>query len=174
MAQRFPMTPAGKDRLSREVDYLKNIERPRISLQIETARAHGDLKENAEYHSAKEKQGMVEARLREMEARLSRAEVIDPQKLDGTRVVFGATVELLDMDSDEELHYSIVGADEADFRIGLLSYQSPIAQGILGKEEGDEAIIHTGNGKRTLEIVNVEFRTIEIPKSTVIPDEHQA
>ena len=169
------MTPAGKDRLKKEVDYLKRIERPAISKAIEVAREHGDLKENAEYHAAKERQGMVEAKLRIMEARLSRAQVVDPTKLSGSRVVFGATVDLLDVDTEDEITYSIVGEDEADFRRGLLNFMSPIARAILGKEDGDECIVDTGGGnRRTLEILDVRFEEIELPPSTILPEGYEA
>ena len=166
---RFPMTPAGKVRLRKEVDFLKNIERPRISKEIEVAREHGDLKENAEYHAAKDKQGIVEAKLRVMEGMLSAAEVIDPTKMSGNRVVFGATVTLLDVKNDQELIYSIVGEHEADFKKGLLNLKSPIARGVLGKEEGDEVTVKTGAGDRIFEILEVEFREIPLPASTILP-----
>jgi len=163
------MTPAGKVRLRKEVDFLKNIERPRISKEIEVAREHGDLKENAEYHAAKDKQGIVEAKLRVMEGMLSAAEVIDPTKMSGNRVVFGATVTLLDVKNDQELIYSIVGEHEADFKKGLLNLKSPIARGVLGKEEGDEVTVKTGAGDRIFEILEVEFREIPLPASTILP-----
>ncbi len=161
--QKYPMTPAGRDRMKRTLDHLKRVERPAISAAIEEARAHGDLKENAEYHAAKEKQGLTEARIREYEAKLAMAQVIDPERLSGARVSFGATVTLLDLDTDEELTYSIVGDDEADFRHGLLNYKSPIARGVLGKEEGDEVEIDTGSATRSFEILAVEFKPIVLP-----------
>ena len=167
------MTPAGKTRLRKEVDYLKTVERPRISKEIEIAREHGDLKENAEYHAAKDKQGIVEAKLRIMEAMLSTAEVIDPTKMSGQRVVFGATVTLLDMDNDQELTYSIVGEHEADFKKGLLNLKAPIARGVLGKEEGDEVTVKTGAGDRMFEILEVEFKEIPLPPSNILPAELQ-
>ena len=160
--QRFPMTPDGFARMNAELEWRRSIERPAISKEIEVAREHGDLKENAEYHAAKEKQGLVEARIREMEAKIAMAQVVDPEKLDGRRISFGATVDLCDLDTDEEMTYSIVGEDESDFRTGLLNYQSPIARGILGKEEGDEVEITVGNGKRTLEILDVRFESIAL------------
>lgn len=160
--QRFPMTPAGKDRLARELDRLRR-ERPVISAQIEEARAHGDLRENAEYHAAKEKQGITEARIREYEAKLAMAQVIDPTKLSGAKIRFGATVTLLETATEKQLKYSIVGEDEADFKVGLLNYQSPIARGLLGKDEGDDVEINTGAGNRSFEILKVEYVEILLP-----------
>lgn len=162
--ERFPMTPAGRDRLKAELDRLKRVERPAISAQIEEARAHGDLKENAEYHAAKEKQGMTEARIRTLETKIALAQVVDPTKLSGSRVSFAATVVLLDVDTDEELRYSIVGDEESDFKHGLISYKSPIAQGVLGREEGDETTIEVGSGTRTFEILEVLFDEIPLPE----------
>jgi len=163
--QRVPMTPAGRDRLRAELERLKRVERPEVVKAIEEARAHGDLKENAEYHAAKERQGMIEARIRDLEGRLGRAEVIDPTRLSGSRVTFGASVVLLDLDNDDaELRYAIVGEDEVAFRTGLISVLSPIAKGILGKEEGDEVVIRTDGGVRNLEIKSVEFTEIEFPE----------
>ena len=160
--ERFPMTPAGRDRLKEELDYLKRVERPAISAAIEEARAHGDLKENAEYHAAKEKQGLSEARVRLLETKLALAEIVDPLRLGGHRISFGATVSLLDLDTDEEFTYAIVGDEEADFKHGLLNYKSPIARGVLGKEEGDEVSIEVGNGTRNFEILEVEFKEIKL------------
>ena len=162
--QRFPMTPAGKKRLEAELERLRTVERPAIVVAIEEARAHGDLKENAEYHAAKDRQGQIEARIREFETKVGLAEVIDPTSLSGDRVRFGATVRLLDLDLDEEITYSIVGEDEADFRSGLISYQSPIARAVLGREEGDEVEVITGNGTRNLEIVEVQYKDIVLPE----------
>ncbi|TVR03238.1 MAG: transcription elongation factor GreA [Deltaproteobacteria bacterium] len=162
--QRFPMTPAGKKRLEAELERLRTVERPAIVVAIEEARAHGDLKENAEYHAAKDRQGQIEARIREFETKVGLAEVIDPTSLSGDRVRFGATVRLLDLDNDDEITYSIVGEDEADFRSGLISYQSPIARAVLGREEGDEVEVITGNGTRNLEIVEVQYKDIVLPE----------
>lgn len=160
--QRVPMTPAGKARMTNELDRLKRVERPAIVDAIEEARAHGDLKENAEYHAAKEKQGLIEARIREYESKLSLAEVIDPEKMSGDKVRFGATVTVLDLDTDQESTYAIVGEDEADFPRGFLNYLSPIARGLLGREEGDEVEIPVANGKRRLEILEVEWKPITL------------
>lgn len=156
---RFPMTPAGRDRMRHELDRLRK-ERPLISAAIEEARAHGDLRENAEYHAAKEKQGLVEARIREFEAKLAMAQVIDPAKLSGNRVSFGATVDVVDEDTGDAYTYSIVGEDEANTKLGLISYKSPIARGLLGREEGDECLIDTGAAQRTLSISEVRFNEI--------------
>lgn len=157
------MTPAGRDRLKAELEHLKRVERPAISAAIEEARAHGDLKENAEYHAAKEKQGLSEARIRTLETKLALAEIVDPLRLGGGRISFAATVTLLDLDTEEEMVYSIVGDEEADFKHGLLNYKSPIARGILGREEGDEVTIEVGNGTRSFEILEVDFKPIELP-----------
>lgn len=161
--ERMPMLPEGRDRLKTELDHLKRFERLQVSQAIETAREHGDLRENAEYHAAKDKQGMIEARIRELESRLAMAQVIDPEKLGGSRISFGATVTLLDKGTNEELVYAIVGDEEADFKHGLISYKSPIARGILGKDEGDDVSIQTGNGTRKFEILTVEYKRIPLP-----------
>lgn len=156
------MTPAGRRRLQEELEHLRTVERPAISAAIEEARSHGDLKENAEYHSAKERQGMIEARVRELETKISMAEVIDPTTIRGNVVRFGATVTLLDLDTDEELTYSIVGEDEADHRIGLLNFKAPVARGIMTKEVGDEVIIPLDERKREFEILSVEYHEIPL------------
>ena len=156
------MTPEGYARLRAELDQIRKIDRPAISAAIEVARAHGDLKENAEYHAAKDRQGMIEARLRVVESKLALAQVIDPETLSGTRVTFGATVTLLDLDTDEEHVYSIVGDEEAEFSHGLISYLAPIARGVLGKEEGDESSFEVGAGRRKFEILHVEYKKITL------------
>jgi len=160
--QRFPMTPAGYARMKNDLEHLKRVERPATSAAIEEARAHGDLKENAEYHAAREKQGMIEAKIRAWETKVSLAEVIDPEKLSGNRITFGATVTLLDLDTEEETTWSIVGEDEADFEHRLLNFKSPIARAILGKEEGDEVEVDTGSATRSLEIMDVVYQKIEL------------
>lgn len=157
MAERVPMTPQGAVKLRELLTRLKE-ERPRISKDIETAREHGDLKENAEYHAAKERQGMVEAQIKDLEDKLSRAEVIDPSKLSGDRVRFGATVTLLNLDSDEEVVYQIVGADESDIDSGLISVSAPLARALIGKETGEEVAVQLPAGLRRYEIVAVEFK----------------
>ena len=151
------MTPAGHVALKAELDQLRKVERPKVVQEIEEARAHGDLKENAEYHAAKEKQGFVEARIRDVEAKLALAEVIDVTQMSGERVIFGSTVSILHLDSDEESTYKIVGDDEADLKKGMISFSSPIAKALIGKEEGDEVVITTPGGKRSVEILGVEY-----------------
>ena len=153
----YPMTIDGYNKLKEELDQLKRFDRLSIVKEIEVARAHGDLKENAEYHAAKERQGFLEGEMRELEDKISRAQVIDPSTLSGDRVVFGATVTLLNLDTDEEVTYSIVGVEEADVKKGTISYQSPIARGLISKEEGDEVVVQVPGGARTYEIVEVSF-----------------
>lgn len=156
--QRYPMTPQGHAALEEELKHLKTIERPRITQAIAEAREHGDLKENAEYHAAREQQGMAEARIRDIEAKLGGAQVIDPATLtqDG-RVVFGVTVVLEDIDSGEQKSYKIVGEDEADVKVGKISVGSPIARGLIGKSEGEEAKIQTPSGVSEFEIIEVLY-----------------
>lgn len=156
--QRYPMTPQGHAALEAELKQLKTVERPRISTAIAEAREHGDLKENAEYHAAREQQGLCEARIRDIEAKLGGAQIIDPMSLpqDG-RVVFGVTVVIEDIDSGEQKHYKIVGEDEADVKVGKISVGSPIAKGLIGKSEGDEAKIQTPSGLAEYEIIDVLY-----------------
>ena len=157
--QRNPITPAGHARLSAELKHAKSVERPHIVQQIEEARAHGDLKENAEYHSAKDKQGMIEARIKWHEHILATAEVIDITQMPQTgQVIFGTTVTLLDLDTDEEVTYQIVSDYESDAKQGRISYASPIGRAIIGKREGDEVVVVTPKGTRTLEISEVEYK----------------
>ena len=157
MNEPVPMTPAGAAKLREELARLKE-ERPKISREIGIARDHGDLKENAEYHAAKERQGLVEAHIKDIEDKLSRAEIIDPSKLSGDRVRFGATVSLLNLDTDEESTYQIVGADEADLKNGTISISAPIARALIGKSTGDEVVVNLPGGKRRYEIGSIEFR----------------
>lgn len=156
--QRYPMTPQGHAALEAELKQLKTVERPRISTAIAEAREHGDLKENAEYHAAREQQGLCEARIRDIEAKLGGAQIIDPMNLpqDG-RVVFGVTVVIEDIDSGEQKHYKIVGEDEADVKVGKISVGSPIAKGLIGKSEGDEAKIQTPSGLAEYEIIDILY-----------------
>ncbi|MFB2539095.1 MULTISPECIES: transcription elongation factor GreA [unclassified Acinetobacter] len=156
--QRYPMTPEGKVALENELNQLKSVERPRITQAIAEARAHGDLKENAEYHAAREQQGFCEGRIQEIEGRLGAAQVVDIHQLpqDG-RVIFGVTVTIANLDTDEQSTYKIVGDDEADFKINKISINSPIARGLIGKSEGDEAKIATPQGEVEYEIVKVEY-----------------
>ena len=153
-----PVTARGIELMRTELGRLKSEDRPRIIAAIAEARAHGDLKENAEYHAAKEQQGFAEGRIKELEARLSLAEVIDPSILDvGDRVVFGATVTLLNVTSDDESVYQIVGVDEADIKQGLLSYQAPLARALIGKDVDSEVSINTPGGSTTYEIINISY-----------------
>lgn len=156
--ERVPMTPAGHTKLREELKHLRDVERPRISKDIGAAIEMGDLSENAEYHAAKERQGMVEARIKELEDKISRAEVIDPAKLSGTRIAFGATVAVVDVETDKELSYQIVGADESDVEQNRISVTSPIARALMGKEPGDEVKVRTPGGERVLEVVDVAYR----------------
>jgi transcription elongation factor GreA len=156
MPEMVPMTPQGAERLKQELSRLKE-QRPKISREIGVAREHGDLSENAEYHAAKEKQGLVEARIKDIEDKLARAEVIDPSKLDGSRVRFGATVLLTNLDTDDEVTYRIVGADEADIDHGTISVSAPLARALIGKEPGDEVTVRLPGGTRRYEIGSVEF-----------------
>ena len=153
-----PLTARGAELLREELKQLKSVERPKVTEAIATARAHGDLKENAEYHAAKEQQGLMEARIRDIEAKLSNAQIIDVTRLTPTgRVVFGATVHVVDEDDGTELRYRIVGEDEADIKSGLMSITSPIARALIGKEEGDSVQVATPSGSRAYEIVRVEY-----------------
>jgi len=137
---------------------LKEFQRPANVLAIEEARAHGDLKENAEYHAAKEKQSLIAAQIATIEDKLSRIQVVDPLELDLEKVVFGATVELLDLDSDDEVTYQIVGSDEADVTKGLISYDAPLARALIGKEEGDNVQVKVPKGIREYEVVGIEYK----------------
>lgn len=156
--ERVPMTMEGFRKLESELQRLKAEERPRIIQAISEARSHGDLSENAEYHAAKEAQGLNEARVAELEDKLSRAEIIDPASLSGSTVKFGATVTLVDEDTDEKVKYKIVGELEADVRQGKISIGSPIARALIGKSKGDTAEVTTPRGARSYEIVNVQFK----------------
>ena len=157
--QLTPMTVHGHKKLQHELEHLKKVERPAVIAAIAEARAHGDLKENAEYHAAKEKQGFLEGRIRELEAKLSHCRVIDITQMqhDG-RVIFGATVTLLNVDTDEEVTYHIVGEDEADLKQHKISVTSPVARAMIGKAESDEVFVTSPNGGAQFEIVKVEYR----------------
>ena len=154
--EKIPMTRSGYNTLDAELRDLKGKERPAIIAAIAEAREHGDLSENAEYHSAREKQSFIEGRITELEAVLSRAEVIDPSKLSGG-IKFGATVVLLDEDTEEEKTYQIVGEHEASLERGLLNIRSPLARALIGKEEGDSVDVQTPGGLRSYEILSVRF-----------------
>lgn len=155
---KHPMTKEGVEALQAELNNLKKVERPRITEAIADAREHGDLKENAEYHAARDQQGMVEARIKHIEGTLSGAQVIDVAKLNANgRVVFGATVTLLNIDSDEEVAYKIVGHDEAHIANNKISVNSPIARALIGKEAGDDVVVQAPKGKIEYEILEVEY-----------------
>lgn len=155
---REPLTARGAEQLRRELEDLKSVQRPRVIAAIAEARAHGDLKENAEYHAAKEQQGFIEGRISEIEDRLGRAEVIDPAKLAaGGKVVFGATVQLVNVDSDEEVTYQIVGVDEADIKQGRVSFRAPLARALIGRTVGDEVTVPAPGGEQHYEILGVEY-----------------
>ena len=160
----IPMTRAGAEAIKRELKRLKSVERPRNVQEISTARDHGDLRENAEYHAAKEKQSHIEGRIQMLEDRLARAEIIDVSRLSGEKVVFGATVKLEDSDSGQKAQYTIVGETEADLKKGRISITSPIARGLIGREVGDTVTIRTPGGEReyeVLEVLFVEYRVDE-------------
>jgi transcription elongation factor GreA len=161
MSEKFPMTPAGYASMKAQLYKLKNHDRIANSRAIEIARGHGDLSENADYSAAKEEQGLIEAKIRELEAKTAMAEVIDPTKLSGTRVKFGATVTLEDSDSGEKLRYTIVGEHEADVRKGRISVGAPVARAMIGKEIGDTVTLTSPKGKRELEVTCVEW--LEVP-----------
>ena len=154
---KFQITKEGFDKLKSEVDKLKNIDRPEIIKAIATARELGDLKENAEYHTAKDKQGFIEAQISNYEDKLLRADIIDISKMSGDRVRFGATVKLEDLDSSKEVSYKIVSEFEADIDSGLISDISPVARSLMGKEIGDDVEIRTPGGLITYEILDVKF-----------------
>jgi transcription elongation factor GreA len=154
---KFPMTPRGQQRLKDELKHLREVERPKNVRDIEEARAHGDLKENAEYHAAKERQGFIEGRSREIEAIIAQAEIIDPSKLSGTRVVFGATVRLTDTDTGDEVTYTIVGDYEADIKLQRIAVSAPLARAMIGREQGETVTIKTGKGTREYEVTHVRF-----------------
>ncbi|MES9991029.1 MAG: transcription elongation factor GreA [Candidatus Thiodiazotropha sp.] len=155
---KVPLTAKGAAKLREELQQLKTIERPKVINAIAEARAHGDLKENAEYHAAREQQSFIEGRIKDIEGKLSHAQIIDVTKLDaGGKVVFGATVVVLELDNDEEFTYQIVGDDEADIKHGLVSISSPIARALIGKQEGDDVFLETPGGPREFEILEIRY-----------------
>jgi transcription elongation factor GreA len=155
---KVPLTARGAAKLQDELQQLKTIERPKVIKAIAEARAHGDLKENAEYHAAREQQSFIEGRIKDIEGKLSHAQIIDVTKLDaGGKVVFGATVVVLELDNDQEFTYQIVGDDEADIKHGLVSISSPIARVLIGKQEGDDVFLETPGGPREFEILEVRY-----------------
>lgn len=153
-----PMTLHGAERLREELNELKTVKRPTVIAAIAEAREHGDLKENAEYHAAREQQGFIEGRIKDIEGKLSHAQIIDVTTLNANgKVVFGATVDVLDIDTDEEITYQIVGEDEADIKQGKISVGSPIARALIGKESGDEVGLDVPGGSREFEIMEVRY-----------------
>ena len=155
-ADKLPMLAEGHRKLNEQVRHLKMVERPEVVQAIEDARAHGDLSENAEYHAAKERQGQIEATIADIEDQLSRAMVIDPTTLSGDKVVFGATVTLIDED-DKKVRYQLVGQVEADAKDGKISYNSPLGRALIGRQKGEEVEVSTPSGDRYYEIAKIEF-----------------
>ncbi|HEA3274980.1 transcription elongation factor GreA [Pasteurella multocida] len=156
--KQIPMTIRGAEQLRQELDFLKNTRRPEIINAIAEAREHGDLKENAEYHAAREQQGFCEGRIQEIEGKLANSQIIDVTKIPNNgKVIFGATILLLNIDTEEEVSYQIVGDDEANIKAGLISVNSPIARGLIGKEVDDVVVIQTPGGKVEFEILEVEY-----------------
>ncbi|MEZ4751646.1 MAG: transcription elongation factor GreA [Bdellovibrionota bacterium] len=153
----FPMTRSGRDKLEAELKKLKSNDRPNVIKEIATARAHGDLSENAEYDAAKEKQAFIEGRIQEIEDKLARAEVIDPTEIQSDQIKFGATVELMDLESEEQKTYQLVGQEEADVKEGRLSIQSPIAKALLNKKVGDEVTVKVPKGEVEYEILSIRY-----------------
>ena len=156
-SEKVPMLEEGHRQLNDELKRLRTEERPAIIEAIEAARAHGDLSENAEYHAAKERQGQVEATIAEIEDQLSRAMVIDPTTLSGDRIVFGATVTLID-EEDKKVKYQLVGQQEADARVGRISYNSPLGRALIGRQKGEEVEVTTPSGEKYYEVAKIEFR----------------
>jgi transcription elongation factor GreA len=162
MSEKFPMTPAGYASMKTHLKRLKDVERPRNSKAIEIARGHGDLSENADYSAAKEEQGLIEAKIRELEAKIAMAEVIDPTKLSGSRVSFGATVTIEDTESGDSTTYTIVGEHEADIKKHRISIGAPVARALIGKEVGDTIVLPGSKGKnKEVEVTKVEW--FEVP-----------
>ena len=157
MEKKIPMTRGGYDRLQEELRHLKHVERPAVIRAIAEARVHGDLSENAEYHSAKERQGFIEGRILELEDKISRADIIDISRLNGSDIKFGATVTLIDEDTEENHCYQIVGGDEADIKRGLLSITSPLARALIGKTVDDMIEVTTPGGSKAYSVLKVEY-----------------
>ncbi|GBD96128.1 MAG TPA: transcription elongation factor GreA [Nitrospirae bacterium] len=154
---KMPITPQGYQKLKEELDKLLKVERPQNIKAIAEARAHGDLSENAEYHAAKERQSFIAGRIQELQSRLAQSQVIDPASISQDKIAFGATVKLLDVDSDEEKKYMLVGPDESDIKQGRISIQSPIARSLIGKEEGDVVIVQAPAKTIEYEILEIRF-----------------
>ena len=157
MKNKIPMTPEGHAHLAEELKRLKNQERPAVIKALAEAREHGDLSENAEYHAARERQSFIEGRVMELEDKLARADIIDISGQGGSRIMFGAKVKLVDEETDEEVSYQLVGADESDIAQGRLSVSSPVAQALIGKEAGDSIEVHAPGGVRHFEILEVRY-----------------
>jgi transcription elongation factor GreA len=158
MSKKVPITARGAEKLREELARLKTVERPRIIAAIAEARAHGDLKENAEYHAAREQQSFAEGRIKEIEGKLSHAHIVDITTMDANgKVVFGCTVELMDEDTEETIIYQIVGEDEADIKVGMISVNSPIARALIARMEGDVVSVTVPGGERSLEIIEVRY-----------------
>ena len=160
MVDRIPMSKTGHIQLKNELEQLEKVERHEVVKAIEVARAHGDLKENAEYHAAKERQGMIEGRIMELKDKLSRAEVIDCTTVSTNRAIFGTVVTLMDMETDDEVTYQLLGPEESDVKKGSISVLAPLGRSILGKEVGDEVITKTPGGVREFEVVEIESSTV--------------
>ena len=154
---KYPITVIGEKKLRKELDSLTNIERPKVIDAISVAREHGDLKENAEYHAAREQQSFIEGRIKDIKLKLSNSEIVDPKKITTDKVVFSARVELYDLNDEKEITYSIVGDDEADIKSGMISVNSPIARSLIGKKEGDIAYVEAPSGKKEFEILNISY-----------------
>ncbi|HKE19423.1 MAG TPA: transcription elongation factor GreA [Kofleriaceae bacterium] len=160
MAEKYPMTPKGHEKLKAQLKQLVEVDRPANARAIEVARGHGDLSENADYSAAKEEQGMIEARIREYSTKLALAEVIDPTALSGERVKFGATVTISDEEGEEKT-YTIVGDDEADLKLGRISISSPVARALIGRTVGDEVVVQSPKGRREVEVIDVQWLPVE-------------
>lgn len=158
MVDKVPMTAAGYTALNNELKDLKAVQRPDVIRAIAEAREHGDLSENAEYHAARERQSFIEGRIKELEGLISRADVIDPSKLNGSTIKFGATITVADEDTDEEKTYQIVGESESDIALGKLNIRSPLARALIGKEAGDSVEVMTPGGGKSYEVISVAFR----------------
>lgn len=160
--EKEPMTSAGYEKITGELDFLKSKERPETVIELDEARQLGDLKENAEYHAAKDKLALIDAQIAELGAIISKAVIIDPSSLPHERVSFGSTVELVDVESEEEFTYAIVGGVEANVDAGLISFNSPLAKQLLGKEEGDELSATLPGGNKTFEVLSVSYKELKL------------
>ncbi len=158
MSQSLPITREGYEKLQEELKHLVRVERPNVVQAIAEARSHGDLSENAEYDAAKEKQGFVEGRIKELNDKIARAQVIDPASIDSEKIVFGATVTLFDTESEKEVTYQLVGEEEADIKKGRISVTSPVGKALIGREEDDEVVIQVPSGTRVYEVTEIEYK----------------